>query len=322
MSLFIGSLELNDKIMVAPMAGVTDRPFRIMVRKFSKALLFTEMIAANSIVRSHKKTINRAKTYQDEYPIAVQIVGNDPETIAEAAKMSEASGASLIDINMGCPVRKLITNISGAALMKDAARVGAIVKAARNAINIPLTVKIRSGWDEKNINAPEIAHIAESEGADAVIVHGRTREQMYSGIANLDVIAAVKNKLSIPVIGNGDIYSSQDAMNMISKTNCNGVMIGRGILGRPWAVSDISKALNEGELFAKPEFSNEEKRKIVLEHYDEILQYYGIRNGIKIARKHICWYSRNFKNATEFRERFNLITSLDIAKNMINEFFI
>lgn len=319
MSLFIGSLELNDKIMVAPMAGVTDRPFRLMIRKFSKALLFTEMISANSITRAHKKTLKMSQTYEDEQPIAAQIVGGNPKVMAEAAKICEQNGASIIDINLGCPVKKLINNNSGAFLMQNPEKIGDIVAAVRNAVSIPVSVKIRSGWNADSINADVVAAIAESQGADMVVVHGRTREQFYSGKVNLDIIAKVKTKINIPVIGNGDIYSSKDAIEMIEKTNCSGVMIGRGILGRPWIVSQISNAIEH--TCQDEEMSNNFKKSLVLEHYDKILNYYGIRNGIKIARKHIGWYSKSIKDSTDFRQRFNVVNDLDIAKNMINNFF-
>ena len=319
MSFVIGSLKLNDKIMVAPMAGVTDKPFRFIVRKFSDCLLWSEMISANSLIRSHKTTMRMAEVYQDEKPIAVQIVGNDPFVIAKACQIAEDKGACLIDINMGCPVKKLISNISGAALMKEPKMVAQIVKEAKKAISVPLSVKIRAGWDNNNLNAPEIANIAESEGADMIIVHGRTRDQLYAGEVNLDIIAKVKANVTIPVVGNGDIFYPEDALKMMTKTSCDAVMIGRGILGRPWAASYISNAIN-GIKDEQIE-DNKLKKQIVLEHYNKILNYYGERNGIKIARKHICWYSKTIKNGAEFRKHFNVINDLDIAKNMIKEFF-
>ncbi len=308
-------IKFNNPFISAPLSGVTDYPFRMMIRKFSKnALIFSEMISADLILQKHIKTLKMFAPDDLEKPIGVQIVGNNPQKMADAAKICQDKGAAVIDINMGCPVKKLINNQSGAALMMNVNLAAQIINKTAEAVSTPVTVKFRAGWDENNINAVEFAIMAQEQGAAAVTVHGRTRSQLYSGKVNLDIIAKVKNNLKIPVIGNGDVVDKLSAQNMQKCTNCDAIMVGRGLMGRPWLLQELFD--ND---FIPPDLIKLEK--IILEHYDAMCHYYGTYVALRVARKHIGWYIKRLKKVKDFRENFNQITDVDKAKKAICNLF-
>jgi tRNA-dihydrouridine synthase B len=315
----IGSFEIDNPVIVAPLSGVTDYPFRMMIRSFGKGLIFSEMLACQSMVRSHKETLRMAVCTQEQQPMAVQIVGNSPEDMAKSAKICEQKGAVLIDINMGCPVKKLVMNQSGSALMKDLSLASSIIKSVKKAINIPLTVKFRAGWDEAFINAVEFAKMAEDEGADCVTVHGRTRNQMYSGLADWNIIKKVKNAVKIPVIGNGDVFCAEDAKKLMKQTNCDGVMIGRGIMGRPWLQNSTFQAIKAQKDEISPKI--DVQKETALTHFDLLMDYYGDYKGLRVSRKHISWYLKGFRNSNEFRNMYNKIENVSIARQQLSDFY-
>ena len=296
-------------LFLAPMAGITDKPFRQMVRKFGKQTLFTEMVGVESLLRSHPVT-KKMMQVADEENIVVQLVGPDAVHVAQAAKIAEDMGIRAIDINMGCPVKKLISNYSGAKLMLEPERAADIVNTVSNAVNIPVSVKMRLGWDEKRQNAIEFARLMFQSGASRLTVHGRTKDQGYSGQADWQAIAEVKRAVSIPVIANGDIVDRESALSAESITGADGLMIGRGALGRPWILSEI-------ETGKKPEF---DLADLVLEHLDLMLDYYGL-HGLKVARKHIAWYAKGKKGLAEFCQKVYVETDLKKVKLMIKDFF-
>ena len=302
-------LNLSSHTFLAPMAGVTDKPFRQMVRHFGPHLIWTEMIAATSLFY-HSQTTERMMDLSDEIgPIALQIVGNDPEHMAFAAHKAEENGAVLIDINMGCPVKKLISNISGAALMRDPYQAFQIVKAVKDAVDVPVTVKMRLGWDKDECNVVDFAQHMEEAGADALTIHARTKEQGYSGKADWSFISAVKSKVHIPVFANGDIVDEISAQKCLSITKADGVMIGRGALGKPWILSEI-----DGK---SPCF---DLKEVVLEHFERLLSYYGAK-GLFIARKHLAWYATGHSFVAQFRRLVYAEKKKENVIALIKEFF-
>jgi tRNA-dihydrouridine synthase B len=254
-----------------------------------------------------------------EQPMAVQIVGNCPNNMAKAALILQDKGAAFVDINMGCPAKKIVSNGSGSALMKDIKLSEKIIKSVKNSVNLPVTVKFRSGWDFDNINAVEFAQMAQDSGADAVCVHGRTKTQMYAGKANWDIIAKVKQSLSIPVIGNGDVCDSESAKNMLEHTKCDGIMIGRGIMGRPWLASSIFKSLQKKQQDLTINVKN--RKNLTLRHFDLLLEYYGNYKGLRVSRKHVSWYLKGLKNSNEFRNKYNKIQDANLARSLICNFY-
>jgi tRNA-dihydrouridine synthase B len=293
----IGSLELDGAVFMAPMAGITDPPFRRIIQHFGVSALWTEMISCDAVVRAHK--IFATMDIRDhKVPVIFQIIGKDPETMAECAKIIQDQGAaSAVDINMGCPARQVVGSGGGVALMRDLALAGRIISSVRNSISIPLTVKMRTGWDEKNNIAPELARVAENEGADAIIAHGRSRTGGHTGPVSLDLIGEVKYRLSIPVIGNGGVSDVEDAVTMVQKTGCDGVMVGKGALGRPWFLRSILERMF-GWTVEKLESSMSE---IVATHFEDQVKWDGILKGVRKMRKHLGWYSRAIPGAAEFR---------------------
>lgn len=301
--------ELPSRTFLAPMAGITDKPFRQMVRQFGNHLIYTEMVAATSFVYGSKTTQRMISLADEKMPIAIQLVGNNPEHMAKAAVEAERQGAFLIDINMGCPVRKLISNMSGVALMQEPWKAAEIVDAVKKAVKIPVTVKTRLGLDENHITILEFAKYLQDAGADAITIHGRTKEQGYSGKANWSMIAKVKEKLSIPVVANGDITDEKTAQQCLFITNADGIMIGRGALGKPWILAEI-----DGQ---KPRFCLAD---VVMEHFERLLSYYG-EKGLFIARKHLAWYASSHSSVAQFRRSVYTETNKNNVKALILEFF-
>ncbi len=299
----IGNIELDNNVFLAPMAGITDRPFRILCKEQGCGLTYTEMVSAKGLHYDSKKTENLLYIQPADRPVAVQLFGSDPGILAqEAAKLWE-DGADIIDINMGCPTPKIVKNGDGAALMKKPRLVAEIIRRMSQAIKIPLTVKIRKGWDRNSVNAVEIARIARESGAAAIAVHGRTREQMYGGSADWDVIAQIKKDLDIPVIGNGDIFTPGDAVCMLERTGCDAVMIGRGARGNPWIFSRTLKLISQGENAPHPDIR--QVLRMIERHTDLSIDQKGEKLALREMRKHVGWYLKGFRNAGAIRKEAN-----------------
>lgn len=311
--------HLKSKVFLAPMAGITDAPLRRLVHSFGGGNIISEMVAINAIQRHNAKTYRIADVSDEPYPVTVQLVGNSPLMFAQTIPLIEELGAAGIDINMGCPVKKIVNNQSGSYLMKDVAQAKDIIRAARKATHLPLSIKFRKGWDINSINAVEFAKMCEDNGADYITIHGRTRSDMYSGVADWDIIAAVKSAVKIPVVGNGDITSPQKAQQMIAYTGVDGVMIGRGCLGRPWLIAQTDAFLQNG---VEPvEFSIVAIKDVMLKHITSLCEYYGERVALGLARKYVCWYCKGLHNACRFREKFVRITNHQAALAAIEEYF-
>lgn len=302
----IGSLTVDNPIFLAPMAGITDLPFRLLCREQGCGVVFTEMISAKGLYYGSERTENMMGIHPDEHPIGIQIFGSEPLLMARMAEKISETSADLIDINMGCPAPKIVRNGEGSALMKNPKLVGEIVREVSRASSKPVTVKIRKGFDERSINAVEIALISEEAGAAAVTIHGRTREQYYSGTADWNSIAQVKSRLSIPVIGNGDIFTAQSALDMKEKTGCDGVMVARGAQGNPWLFRDII-ALRDQETVLPPPTS-QERIQTALRHMHMLIQLKGEKNGVCEMRKHIAWYLKGLQDAGRIRKLVNTIS--------------
>jgi tRNA-dihydrouridine synthase B len=309
MNMQIGNVLLQNNVFLAPMAGVTDLPFRLLCKEQGCGLVYTEMVSAKGLYYKDKKTETLLQIDEREKPVAVQIFGSDPDIMAQIANEVAKTGASIIDINMGCPTPKIVKNGEGCALMLKPALIGEIVKAVSQAVDLPVTVKIRKGWDDLHVNADEVAVIAEENGAAAIAVHGRTREQFYSGQADWDIIKKVKRSVKIPVIGNGDITTPEDAKNMIEHTGCDGIMIGRGAQGNPWVFSSVIHYLNTGELLEQP--TPQQKIDKAIEHIRLLVEYKGERIGIREARKHVAWYVKGLRNAAKVKQEVNRIDTLN-----------
>ena len=317
--IFIGNIEIKNPIMLAPMAGVSDPPYRERINMFGGlGLMFSEMIPSKSLFFGNKnKNQNKAKSNFDIN--AIQIAGNDPYYMAEAAKINVDLGADIIDINFGCPVKKVVKGFAGSALMKDEKLASEIIKSVVNAVNVPVTVKMRLGWDFDNLNAKTIAKIAEDNGVKMVTVHGRTRSQLYEGKANWKLIGEVKNSVKIPVIANGDIKTVDDVKKCLEESNADGVMIGRGSYGKPWIFKEISSELNGNNDFKKPTIS--ELKDIIFKHLELVTAYYGEKESLLLFRKHLGWYSHGMNGSSDFRNKINRIKSIEEVKKEINDFF-
>lgn len=318
MKLQIGDVTLPNNIILAPMAGVTDAPFRRIVRIYHQGLVSGEMVSANALHYQSKRTQELIFVRAEEHPVSVQIFGSNPQIMAEAARVIEAQGADIIDINMGCPVPKVVKNNEGAALLRDLPLAAKIIAAVVAAVNIPVTVKCRLGWDEANFVALELAKIAADNGAKAITIHGRTRNQFYQGKADWQKIGIVKQQTSIPVIGNGDIDSPQAAKAILEQTNCDGIMIGQAAMGRPWIFKQVAAYLEEDQLLADPDLH--EKFTVINHHLDWQIDYAGVERGVKEMRKHFAWYFKGLPGAAAFRDRINHLKTLAEVKDELASF--
>ena len=314
--LTIGNVVLDNPYVLAPMAGVTDLPFRLLCREQGVGLLCMEMVSAKAIQYNNKNTKALLEIHPEEPPVSLQLFGSEPDVISEIAKQIEELPFSILDINMGCPVPKIVKNGEGSALMKNPKLVHEIVSKTVKAIQKPVTVKIRKGFDDTCINAVEIAKIIEDAGAAAVAVHGRTREQYYSGKADWDIIRQVKEAVSIPVIGNGDVVSGESAIAMMNQTGCDGVMIGRGAQGNPWIFSELVEYEKTGKIPERP--SMEEIKKMILRHAQLQLQYKGEYLGIREMRKHVAWYTTGLPNSARLRAEINAVESYEQLESLLN----
>lgn len=314
----IGNVELENNLILAPMAGVTDLPFRLLCKEQGAALCCMEMVSAKGIYYNNKNTESLLTVDERERPVSLQLFGSDPEIMAAMAARIEHRNFDILDINMGCPVPKVVNNGDGSALMKNPVLAGKIIEAMVKAIEKPVTVKIRKGFDDEHINAVEMAHVAQESGAAAIAVHGRTREQYYSGKADWSIIADVKQAVSIPVIGNGDILDAKDVIAMKEQTDCDGFMIGRGAQGNPWIFHQILHYFETGELIGKPPM--EEMVKTMLRHAKLQIEFKGDYLGIREMRKHAAWYTAGYKGASKLRGRINDVESYDELEQLFEDF--
>jgi tRNA-dihydrouridine synthase B len=317
--LSIGPVRIDAPVVLAPMTGVTDRPFRTLVKRFGAGLTVTEMIASEAMVRETRQSLQKAAWDPSEEPVSMQLAGCEPRVMAEAARLNEQRGAAIIDINMGCPVKKIVNGHAGSHLMRDLNLAAQLIDATVKAVKVPVTLKMRMGWCHDSLNAPELARIAQDLGVQMLTVHGRTRNQLYSGRADWAFVARVKAAVEIPVIVNGDICSPADAATALAQSGADGVMVGRGAYGKPWLLRQVMDALAGAPVSDVPSLAAQ--RDLVLEHYDEMLRLYGREHGVGIARKHLGWYTKGLPGSAEFRNKVNMVGDADQVIEMLTRFY-
>jgi tRNA-dihydrouridine synthase B len=315
----VGPLTIDAPVILAPMTGVTDLPFRKIVKRYGAGLTVSEMIASQAMIRETRQSLQKAAWDPSEEPVSLQLAGCTPNEMAEAARLNEQRGAAIIDINMGCPVKKVVNGDAGSALMRDLPLAASIIDATVNAVKVPVTLKMRMGWDHSSLNAPELARIAEDLGVKMITVHGRTRCQMYKGSADWAFVRSVKEATSLPLIVNGDICSLADARTALLQSGADGVMIGRGAYGKPWLLGQVMADLaHDGH---RPDPSMDEQLDLILEQYEAMQSLYGVRTGVNLARKHIGWYTKGLAGSAEFRNQVNQQDDPKVVTGMLQDFY-